>query len=225
MEIFLVRKWNDTLKYESQYFSDPVKSNAAPECQQLQIRLVTSSVRKVHNWSTIWKGKHPKKERWSTKTHFFIRAKISASTLQWRLKRVSICLSPTTENLGEDNSVWRHCGKEGRRFNKMSLRQFLCRSPLSAPFLKRRTKIVSGTNLADLPETFVAEMETRYFLRLKIKRSIDGLLRVIWDVKIQLRSNLLTYVNANFRLPFQSSVDLKGGKISGRWNGQSFFAS
>ena len=47
------------------------------------------------------------------------------------------------------------------------------------PFLKRRTKIVSGTNLADLPETFVAEMETRYFLRLKIKRSIDGLLRVI----------------------------------------------
>ena len=47
------------------------------------------------------------------------------------------------------------------------------------PFLKRRSKIVSGTNLADLPETFVAEMETRYFLRLKIKRSIDGLLRVI----------------------------------------------
>ena len=54
-----------------------------------------------------------------------------------------------------------------------------CASFFVVPFLKRRTKIVSGTNLADLPETFVAEMETRYFLRLKIKRSIDGLLRVI----------------------------------------------
>ena len=54
-----------------------------------------------------------------------------------------------------------------------------CASFFVGPFLKRRTKIVSGTNLADLPETFVAEMETRYFLRLKIKRSIDGLLRVI----------------------------------------------
>ena len=148
MEIFLVRKSNDTLKYESQYFSDPVKSNAAPECQQLQIRLVTSSVRKVHNWSTIWKGKHPKKERWSTKTHFFIRAKISASTLQWRLKRVSICLSPTTENLGEDNSVWRHCGKEGRRFNKMSLRQFLCR-PLPQKKNKDRFRHKSSGSARD----------------------------------------------------------------------------
>ena len=145
------------------------------------------------------------------------------------MKLVSIYVSSlklcAVENPGKDNSVWRHCGKEGRRFNKMSLRQFLCRSPLSAPFLKRRTKIVSGTNLADLPETFVAEMETRYFLRLKIKKEIL-LASLEWFQmsKSNLNPNLLLDVNAKSRLQFQSStsVDLKDGRISGRWNAQCF---
>ena len=121
---------------------------------------------------------------------------------------MSICLSPTTENPSEDNSVWRHCGKEGRRFNKMSLRQFLCRS-LPQKKNKDRFRHKSSGSARD----FCRRDGNKIFSQVKNKK-------IYWwpaycDLRCQnptFRSNLLTYVNANFRLQFQSSVDLKGWK-------------